>query len=261
MTVGMCSCEVGKDGSPCRHQFILWSANVAHCINFVPVAQPQVRQQLAWIAIGDSLPLSCYKNLRTQDDQNQESSEVHVPTMQVTQNPSPEVPDQVVVSEVNSDESQDECIVSATDLLRQSCALIAGKLESTRDPNLAKGISKFSKRVMSLAAATAMHSNLTSALFNFGSSEMNKNGKGKKIKVQPNRKRKSGNGSRQAVSKGRPTEMQRSLAVPPKRAKRSHDLAKAVLSNTQGSKKSGSHAMKSKSRHNQRKQQKVKSDS
>lgn len=52
-----------------------------------------------------------------------------------------------------------------------------------------------------------MQSNLASALFTFGSSEVKKTGNGKKIRVQPNRKRKCGSGS-QAVSKGRPVQLQ-----------------------------------------------------
>ena len=141
----------------------------------------------------------------------------------------------------------------ATELLKQSCEQITEKLRSTRDPNLVKGVIKFSKRVMNLAAATAMHSQLTTALFNFGSSEMSRVGKGKKIRVQPYRKRKSGNGSRQAVAKGRPSHLKQSLQVPPKKPKHSHDLAEAVQSNTQSSKKSGSHVMKSKTKHIQKK--------
>ena len=77
-------------------------------------------------------------------------------------------------------------------------------------------------------------------------------GKGKKIKVQPNRKRKCGNGSCQALAKGRPTQMH-SLEVPQKKAKCSHGLAEAVISNSQSSKKSGSHVMKSKTKHFQKK--------
>ena len=128
------------------------------------------------------------------------------------------------------------------------------KLRSTKDPNVAKGILKFSKRVEALFTSSKMHSNLVSAVFNFGSDEILKKGKGKKIKVQPNRKRKSGNGSRQAVAKGRPTQMH-SLEVPQKKAKRSHGLAEAVKSNTQSSKKSGAHVMKSKTKHFQKKKQ------
>ena len=52
--------------------------------------------------------------------------------------------------------------------------------------------------------------------------------------------------------KGRPTQMH-PLEVPQKKAKRSHGLAEAVISNRQSSKKSGSHVMKSKTKHFQKK--------
>lgn len=117
---------------------------------------------------------------------------------------------------------------------------------------------KFSKRVAALSTSSTMHSNIVTAVFNFGSDEILKNGKGKKIKVQPNRKRKpSGNSSRQAVAKGRPTQMH-SLQVPQKKAKHGHGLAEAVKSNTQSSKKSGSHVMKSKTKYFQKKKTKKK---
>ena len=64
MTIGLCSCEVGKDGSPCKHQFMLWAAKKAKCLNFVPVNCPEDRQKLAKIAIGEALPLSYYTSLR-----------------------------------------------------------------------------------------------------------------------------------------------------------------------------------------------------
>ena len=57
------------------------------------------------------------------------------------------------------------------------------KLRSTKDPNVAKGILKFSKRVEALFTSSKMHSNLVSAVFNFGSDEILKKGKGKKVKV------------------------------------------------------------------------------
>ena len=114
---------------------------------------------------------------------------------------------------------------------------------------MAKGVIRFAERVTSLTAARSMHSNLASALFSFGSSEVKKTGNGKKIRVQPNRKRKCGSGSRQVVSKGRPVQLQE----PTSKRKRTHDLAKAVKTNTKSSKKSGSHTMKSKTKHMQRK--------
>ena len=88
------------------------------------------------------------------------------------------------------------------DALEKSCDLICKRLHATKNPNLAKGILKFSKRISCIAKSTAMHFELTTALFNFGASELRKTGKRKKNKVQPNRKRKSANVSHQAVSKG-----------------------------------------------------------
>ena len=259
MTVGMCSCEVGKDGSPCKHQYVLWCSNIAHCINFVPVAQPDVRQKLAWIAIGESLPLSHHQPLRDQASKENEDSDclaVPVPADVQTLHPEdcacPEIPDGAM-PEDSGDDSQDTSLASAAEMLKKSCDQIADKLRSTRDQNLAKGIVKFSKRVMTLTTSQAMHSNLTAALFDFGTNETRKSGKGKKIRVQPNRKRKYGNGSSQAVSKGRPTQLQEELQVPSRKAKRSHDLAKAVQSNTLSSKKSGAQTMRSKTKHMQRK--------
>lgn len=187
MTVGMCSCEVGKDGSPCKHQYVLWCSNIAHSINFVPVAQPDVRQKLAWIAIGESLPLSHYQPLRDQvGHKNQDSDCLAVPVSADVQTLQPEnctgqeIPDEVA-SEDSGDDSQDTFIASAAEMLRKSCDQIADKLRSTRDRNLAKGIVKFSKRVMTLTTSQAMHSDLTAALFDFGTSETRKSGKGKKL--------------------------------------------------------------------------------
>ncbi len=88
---------------------------------------------------------------------------------------------------------------------------------------------------------------LAAALFDFGHSELRKDKNGKKIKVQPNRKRKSGNGSHPAVAKGHPVTVQ-ALEVPSKKAKQSHDLPHSVSENRNPSKKSGSHVMSSRTR-------------
>lgn len=75
-----------------------------------------------------------------------------------------------------------------------------------------------------------MNGNLCSALFNFGAAELNKLKNGKKIKVHPNQKRKSGNGSHQAVSKGCSAVLV-PLEVPPKKAKYSCNFAFSVAKN------------------------------
>lgn len=256
MSLGICSCQTGKDGTPCKHQYVLWVANIAHCINFIPVTNPDTRQKLAWIAIGKTLPVDCYNALRSCDTGAQKDlAQTDGSDSCLTSEASTSMGTSHLQSkcstpvEIQSPVSQDDIISSAQDLLRNSCEQMLQKLQNTRDLNLAKGIIKFSKRVTSLTSARAMQSNLVSALYNFGASELKKTGIGKKIKVQPNRKRKSGNGSRQAVPKGRAVQ----LHEPASKRKRPHDLATAVQTNTNSSKKSGSHTMKSKTKHTQKK--------
>ena len=214
-----------------------------------------MHQKLAWIATERSLPLSFYNNLHTPDDSTKPTSgETDMPELCSENEPaiqpsnSPSCVEEELMCEDQQVETEDACIDLAADALSKSCEQIMQKLRSTKDPNLAKEIFKFSKRVAALSRCSTMHSNLVTAVFNFGSDETLKKEKGKKIKVQPNKKRKSGNGSRQSVAKGRPTQMH-SLEVPQKKPKHSHGLAEAVKSNTQSSKKSGSHVMKSKAKH------------
>ena len=80
---------------------------------FVPVPQPDVRQKLPWIAIGESLPLSHYQPLRNQGSQeNQDSDCLAVPvsadvqTLQPEDYAGPEIPDEVM-SENSGDDFQD----------------------------------------------------------------------------------------------------------------------------------------------------------
>ena len=80
----------------------------------------------------------------------------------------------------SNDDDEDDSIAKAEQLLRNSCEQIIQELQSSRDLNLAKGVIRFAKRVTSLTAARSMHSNLASALFTFGFSEVEKNRKWKK---------------------------------------------------------------------------------
>ena len=59
MSVGMRECFIGCDGSPCAHQFVLWSENIADSVNFIPL----YCQRSARIALGTALPLT-YCRLR-----------------------------------------------------------------------------------------------------------------------------------------------------------------------------------------------------
>ena len=55
MEIGTCSCEKGKNGSPCSHQ----AAIVYHChtqsLNFIPTIHPAQRQEIAYLAMGESV--------------------------------------------------------------------------------------------------------------------------------------------------------------------------------------------------------------
>ena len=37
MSIGVCECSVGFDGSPCTHQYLILAENLADSINFVPI--------------------------------------------------------------------------------------------------------------------------------------------------------------------------------------------------------------------------------
>lgn len=67
MSLGVCTCETGRDRSPCKHQYLLWVAKLANCLNFVPVSCPELRQQFALVALGRALPTSKYTCLRHMD--------------------------------------------------------------------------------------------------------------------------------------------------------------------------------------------------
>ena len=245
MAIGVCSCVTGRDGSPCKHQYLLWVPNIAHCVNFVPVSNPQSRQKLAWIAMGQALPIAYYTNLRANSNNahsieaEDQSCEVYCPGQQDCQQISMDDP---ILIEAE-DRLKGETIKEGTTAVKEACELLVEKLKSTGDKNLAKGVKQFSAHLVKLS--NGMPGNLVSALFNFGAAELRSTRTGRKIKVQPGRKRKSNNGSHQAITKGRPTTL-KSLEPPRKHTKRQHSLAMAVKENVPPSKKSGSHAMRSK---------------
>ena len=90
--------------------------------------------------------------------------------------------------ESGEDEGRSSLMKNAKDSLEQTCNLLVKKLENSEDPKLAEGVLKFSCKLQRLMKS-AMNGNLTSALFNLGAAELSKSRNGKKIKVQPNRKK------------------------------------------------------------------------
>ena len=54
MDLGVCSCNAGRDGSPCSHQAAIVKCYHIQSVNCVPVLSPETRQKLATIALGSS---------------------------------------------------------------------------------------------------------------------------------------------------------------------------------------------------------------
>ena len=67
MVVGRCECPVGLNGSPCKHQYFLWSNNIADSLNFIPRFNKEERKKFVEIAYGHSLPVSFYESLHQTD--------------------------------------------------------------------------------------------------------------------------------------------------------------------------------------------------
>ena len=58
MTIGVCECVVGFDGSLCTHQYIIWAENLADSLNFVLIFNIKERPRWTRIAFGTALPLT-----------------------------------------------------------------------------------------------------------------------------------------------------------------------------------------------------------
>ena len=61
----MCECFIGCDGSPCAHQFVLWSDNIAISVNSISFTSKNERQIFARIALSTTLPLTFYESLHS----------------------------------------------------------------------------------------------------------------------------------------------------------------------------------------------------
>ena len=63
MTSGVCSCHMGSDGSPCKHQYVLWANGLSNNGNFLPIFNKAERQRFANIALGETMPIEFYEGL------------------------------------------------------------------------------------------------------------------------------------------------------------------------------------------------------
>ena len=77
MTIGRCECPAEKDGSPCWHQFCLWSSGFASCPNFLSNFDKTERQKFAEIVIGSSLDSLYYETLHSFSERNENVNSPH----------------------------------------------------------------------------------------------------------------------------------------------------------------------------------------
>ena len=139
---------IGKDGSPCKHQYMLWTAKRAKCFNFVPINSPEDRQKLAKIAIGEALPLPLhYISLR---DPN--PTEFYATPVPVPNSDPPEAQDCEKNARLDNacktTDNQDDN--AAEEAVTEACNLICDKLKCCQNKDLEKGMLQFPSRVKSL---------------------------------------------------------------------------------------------------------------
>ena len=70
LQLGECSCPVGYNGTPCKHQLVAATKYMKSAINKIPTDSPKGRQLLAGIALGkDCQPISFYSSLHQKSDE------------------------------------------------------------------------------------------------------------------------------------------------------------------------------------------------
>ena len=84
MPIGHCECFIGKNVSPCWHQFCLWSTGLATYLNFSPHFDKTERQKFAETTTTVSLQSFHYNTLHLLDDR-EESVNMVTPQTPVTQ--------------------------------------------------------------------------------------------------------------------------------------------------------------------------------
>ena len=61
MNLARCKCPKGSDGSPCKHQCLLWLKQLSTVSNlFLPIFDAKERQEFAKLAVGVSRPDELY---------------------------------------------------------------------------------------------------------------------------------------------------------------------------------------------------------
>lgn len=229
MSTGICACQIGRDGSPCKHQFILWSNQLSESRNFLPYFNSEERQKYAVIATGSALDISYYEGLHDSSlAVTSSSSEVRSQRESLS---SPRFQSQTFDSSSSEAEPSMRVVTHAQEKLQGAFDYLHNIL-STGDNSVINGEIKFSERIQKIPI-----SRLPSALHEFGKEAYGIKRKSRsKIFVQPGSasRRKSSNRSRQGQPPGKKLNLRKIV----NKVRRPHKLSENVDMNVNNPNKS-----------------------
>ena len=157
MEIGFCTCPVGQDGSPCKHQYAVVKEYSLSSQNFLPMFSALERQQYAMIARGNSLPLHYYLGL-------QERMEDIIEPIQVTSTNENNIKQLTLENEIDCALPAKATSVIEKEEVNQAidevCVHLKGLVERHDDQNLYKGIMKFRERVLSESSISQLSTGL-----------------------------------------------------------------------------------------------------
>ena len=229
MTTGLCQCRIGQDGSPCKHQYILWENRICGSPNFVPFHSAKDRMHFAKLATQSNLEPEMYEGVHDRVlniERFEACQSAHSASSDMDVEPIQEEPQD------HSDSSLEHKREEARECLHRTMDHLAGLIDSA-DPSLLKGLVVFSEKVSSMNT-----SQLASTLHKFGkahfsaknslSSSLLKRAQRFKIGVQPTaiaRRKSEFKGKRALPRGGKTSEM---IPVKLHTKKRPHYLAGCV---------------------------------
>ena len=171
MSVGVCSCTGGQDGSPCSHQAAIVRHYRVPSINSIPTLSPLIRQEIATIALGTGA-IQNHQFYASLHQEKQETKEIIAndtfggtawDLVEVDANKSMEEDN----NEGNSEPNQTDDIADLTMKIDEFAADIKSRVQDT--PLMAQAMKTFLRRYSSITQpGTLVNARLSSALHRFG---------------------------------------------------------------------------------------------
>ena len=152
MNLARCECPKGSDGSPCKHQYLLWLKQLSNVSkNILPIFDAKERQEIAKFAGGILGPDELYEEIRDR------FHTVHVADKSNTE-PAEYCSQDETFGHIQENELDIESTMSQSrrceveEALTDAFEIMKGKLDT--GPNFVAGVLKFSKRVLGMSSQT-----------------------------------------------------------------------------------------------------------